>query len=76
MTGEVPLTPIQHWFFGMRTDRPGHFNQSVVVELQREPDLRALRAALDALLVHHDALRTRFEPGAEETRGSTARSRT
>ncbi|WP_218053903.1 non-ribosomal peptide synthetase [Streptomyces rhizosphaericus] len=65
VTGEVPLTPIQHWFFGMRTDRPGHFNQSVVVELQREPDLRALRAALDALLVHHDALRTRFEPGAE-----------
>ncbi|CAM5352742.1 Carrier domain-containing protein OS=Streptomyces antimycoticus OX=68175 GN=SANT12839_008090 PE=4 SV=1 [Streptomyces antimycoticus] len=63
VTGEVPLTPIQHWFFGMRTARPGHFNQSVVVELQRDPDLRALRAALDALLVHHDALRTRFEPG-------------
>ncbi|QTI87532.1 non-ribosomal peptide synthetase [Streptomyces sp. AgN23] len=64
VTGEVPLTPIQYWFFGMRTARPGHFNQSVVVELQRDPDLRALRAALDALLVHHDALRTRFEPGA------------
>nr|WP_269788967.1 condensation domain-containing protein [Streptomyces sp. HNM0561] len=62
VTGEVPLTPIQHWFFGMRTARPGHFNQSVVVELQRDPDPRALRAALDALLVHHDALRTRFEP--------------
>ncbi|MCM3804718.1 non-ribosomal peptide synthase/polyketide synthase [Streptomyces sp. DR7-3] len=63
VTGEVPLTPIQHWFFGMRTARPGHFNQSVVVELQRDPDPRAIRAALDALLVHHDALRTRFEPG-------------
>ncbi|MFE1929243.1 non-ribosomal peptide synthase/polyketide synthase [Streptomyces sp. NPDC059474] len=65
VTGEVPLTPIQHWFFGMRTARPGHFNQSVVVELQRDPDLPALRAALDALLVHHDALRMRFEPGAD-----------
>ncbi|MFE9062442.1 non-ribosomal peptide synthase/polyketide synthase [Streptomyces violaceusniger] len=65
VTGEVPFTPIQHWFLRLRTARPGHFNQSVVVELQRDPDLRALRAALDALLVHHDALRTRFEPGAD-----------
>ncbi|OPF80196.1 non-ribosomal peptide synthetase [Streptomyces antioxidans] len=65
VTGEVPLTPIQHWFFRLRADRPGHFNQSVAVELQREPDLRALRAALDALLVHHDALRMRFGPGTD-----------
>ncbi|MFE1972218.1 non-ribosomal peptide synthetase [Streptomyces hygroscopicus] len=65
VTGEAPLTPIQHWFFGLRTGRPGHFNQSVVVELHRDPDPGALRAALEALLVHHDALRTRFGSGAD-----------
>ncbi|MEU4892907.1 non-ribosomal peptide synthase/polyketide synthase [Streptomyces sp. NPDC044780] len=65
VTGELPLTPIQHWFLGTRPGRPGHFNQSVVVELHRDPDPGALRAALEALLVHHDALRTRFTPGAD-----------
>ncbi|QKV97422.1 non-ribosomal peptide synthase/polyketide synthase [Streptomyces sp. NA02950] len=61
VSGELPLTPIQHWFFTSQTARPGHFNQSVVAELGAYPDLPALRAALAALLVHHDALRMRFE---------------
>ncbi|HZM74979.1 MAG TPA: amino acid adenylation domain-containing protein, partial [Candidatus Limnocylindrales bacterium] len=61
VTGLVPLTPIQHWFFDGRPARPGHFHQYVVAELSGPPDEAALRRALDALLVHHDALRMRFE---------------
>ncbi|MCA1675000.1 MAG: condensation domain-containing protein, partial [Actinobacteria bacterium] len=38
-----------------------HFNQSFLVELTDELDEWALQRALDALLVHHDALRMRFE---------------
>ncbi|MDQ3280053.1 MAG: amino acid adenylation domain-containing protein [Acidobacteriota bacterium] len=58
-TGEVPLTPIQSWFFEQSLAAPHHYNQSVVL---RAPhiDENALRIALRALLAQHDALRTRF----------------
>jgi amino acid adenylation domain-containing protein/non-ribosomal peptide synthase protein (TIGR01720 family) len=59
VTGPVPLTPIQRWFFDGRTN-PAHFTMSHHVELAGEPDLSALRTALDALIAHHDALRLRF----------------
>ncbi|MET8010138.1 non-ribosomal peptide synthase/polyketide synthase [Streptomyces sp. NPDC005266] len=65
VTGEMPLTPIQHWFFATQSARPEHFNQSVLVELDRDPDPEALRRALRALLEHHDALRTRFTRRAD-----------
>ncbi|WP_158892624.1 non-ribosomal peptide synthase/polyketide synthase [Amycolatopsis anabasis] len=61
VTGPVPLTPVQHWFFEHHPAAPHHFNQSVLLELSEEPDERILRRALDALVAHHDALRLRFE---------------
>jgi amino acid adenylation domain-containing protein/non-ribosomal peptide synthase protein (TIGR01720 family) len=60
VTGPVPLTPIQQWFLTSGRTNPHHFNQAHHVELPTEPDLPALRTALDALLAHHDALRLRF----------------
>ncbi|MFH8989500.1 non-ribosomal peptide synthase/polyketide synthase [Streptomyces sp. NPDC017940] len=65
VTGDVPLTPIQDWF--LTTPRAGHhhFNQSALLELHTAPDPTALRAALAALLEHHDALRMRFTHDAE-----------
>ncbi|MFD0442088.1 phosphopantetheine-binding protein [Streptomyces indonesiensis] len=66
VTGALPLTPIQRWFFATHTVNPRHFNQSTLLELHQEPDEKALEGALAALLVHHDALRTRFtEHGGE-----------
>ncbi|WP_447009850.1 non-ribosomal peptide synthase/polyketide synthase [Saccharothrix hoggarensis] len=61
VVGEVPLTPIQQWFFDTRAVAPHHFNQSMLLELDPAVDQRALERALDALLVHHDALRMRYE---------------
>jgi amino acid adenylation domain-containing protein/non-ribosomal peptide synthase protein (TIGR01720 family) len=61
VSGPVPLTPIQRWFFETQQARPEYFNQSVLIELAASPDERALRSALDAVLAHHDALRMRFE---------------
>lgn len=65
VTGEVPLTPIQLWFFD--GDRPGanHFNQGVVLKTTRllAPDL--LEQALKALPASHDALRARFRKGPQ-----------
>ncbi|MEV5736989.1 non-ribosomal peptide synthase/polyketide synthase [Streptomyces sp. NPDC052292] len=62
VTGEVPLTPVQHWLLDTLTGDPAHFSQTVSWELAADPDEAVLRAALGAVLEHHDALRTRFEP--------------
>src|SRR5262249_52892948 len=61
ITGPTPLTPIQHRFFETHPINPHHYTHSVLLELTDELDEEALQRALDALLVHHDALRMRFE---------------
>jgi len=60
VTGDVPLTPIQRWFFEHRTVSPHHFNQSHFLALRPDVDHTVLRRAVSALLEHHDALRMRF----------------
>ncbi|WP_432010894.1 non-ribosomal peptide synthase/polyketide synthase [Streptomyces cucumeris] len=68
VTGSLPLTPIQDWFFTTHTVHPHHFNQSALLELHQDPDESALERALTALLTHHDALRMRFVRDGEEWR--------
>ncbi|MGK7876653.1 MAG: amino acid adenylation domain-containing protein [Xenococcaceae cyanobacterium] len=62
VTGEVPLTPIQQWFFEQNWSEFHHFNQSVMLELPNnlQPDL--LSQVIGKLFSHHDALRLRFIP--------------
>ncbi|WP_312877594.1 non-ribosomal peptide synthetase [Lentzea indica] len=72
VVGDAPLTPIQSWFFGTHEANPHHYNQSMLVELSDEPDEEALCTALDALLVHHDALRMRFVRGDDGWRQHNA----
>nr|QEO73592.1 condensation domain-containing protein [uncultured bacterium] len=60
VSGDVPLTPIQRWFFEDFADNPAHFNQSVFAEVAHDVNEGALRQAVEALLEHHDALRLRF----------------
>ncbi|APY90246.1 non-ribosomal peptide synthetase [Streptomyces alfalfae] len=62
VTGDAPLTPVQHWLLDTLTGDPAHFSQTVAHELAADPDETLLRAALAAVLEHHDALRMRFEP--------------
>ncbi|MEU7414133.1 non-ribosomal peptide synthase/polyketide synthase [Streptomyces sp. NPDC042638] len=61
VTGDAPLTPVQHWLLGTLTGDPAHFSQTVAHELATDPDESLLRAALAVVLEHHDALRLRFE---------------
>jgi amino acid adenylation domain-containing protein/non-ribosomal peptide synthase protein (TIGR01720 family) len=60
VTGLLPLTPIQHWFFEQKLCDRHHWNQAVLLEVQQAmvPDL--LKQAVQYLLKHHDALRLRF----------------
>ncbi|MDB9373597.1 non-ribosomal peptide synthetase [Nodularia sphaerocarpa] len=64
--GIVPLTPIQHWFFEQNLPEPHHFNQSVLLEVPSNIQGELLEQALQKLLSHHDALRLRFVPQAEQ----------
>ena len=61
VTGAIPLTPIQHWFFEQNLPEPQHFNQSVLLEIPSDLKPELLQQALQQLLLHHDALRLRFE---------------
>ncbi|HBL59459.1 MAG TPA: non-ribosomal peptide synthetase [Cyanobacteria bacterium UBA8803] len=61
VTGLVPLTPIQHWFFEQNLPEPHHFNQAVLLEAKQMLDPALLEQAVRQLLLHHDALRLRFE---------------
>ncbi|HEX6292064.1 MAG TPA: amino acid adenylation domain-containing protein, partial [Herpetosiphonaceae bacterium] len=60
VTGDVPLTPIQRWFFERNLPDVHHFNQSIVLEAEEALDPALLAQALQHLLAHHDALRLRF----------------
>ncbi|KAM3115395.1 amino acid adenylation domain-containing protein [Phormidesmis sp. 146-33] len=59
VTGIVPLTPIQHWFFEQNLPEPHHWNQSILLQVQQPLNPVLLRQALSHLLQHHDALRLR-----------------
>ncbi|HVR99975.1 MAG TPA: amino acid adenylation domain-containing protein [Thermoanaerobaculia bacterium] len=60
VSGPVPLTPIQRWFFERQPSDPQHFNQAILLEVRGRLEARHLAAALAALIAHHDALRLRF----------------
>ncbi len=60
VTGVVPLTPMQHWFFAQHHSEPQHWNQAMMLEATEELDFSLLEQAAQQLLQHHDALRLRF----------------
>ncbi|MBB1616697.1 non-ribosomal peptide synthetase [Pseudomonas sp. UMC65] len=60
VAGEVPLTPVQHWFLAQEVPRPGHWNQSLLLDPRQHLQPQLLQAALLHLVNHHDALRLRF----------------
>jgi amino acid adenylation domain-containing protein/non-ribosomal peptide synthase protein (TIGR01720 family) len=74
VSGPVGPTPIREWFFAHHTTAPHHFAMSMVFELVDDVDVPALRAAVAALLEHHDGLRSTFtrSPGTGEWTASVA----
>ncbi len=60
VTGTLPLTPIQHYFFEQNLPEPHHFNQSFLLSVPSDLKPELLKQVLQQLLVHHDALRLRF----------------
>jgi amino acid adenylation domain-containing protein/non-ribosomal peptide synthase protein (TIGR01720 family) len=60
VTGEVHLTPIQHWFFAQNQLDPHHWNQSLLLEMRQVCNPKLLEQVVQHLIEHHDALRLRF----------------
>ncbi|MEJ1929595.1 amino acid adenylation domain-containing protein [Nostoc sp. NIES-2111] len=60
IVGQLPLTPIQHWFFEQNLPEAYHWNQAVLLELGQTIEPALIEKAWQHLLIHHDALRIRF----------------
>jgi amino acid adenylation domain-containing protein/non-ribosomal peptide synthase protein (TIGR01720 family) len=63
LVGEVPLTPVQRWFFEQELEDSHHWNQAVMLAAEREFDAERLERSLAALVRHHDGLRQRYRRG-------------
>ncbi|QOS97405.1 amino acid adenylation domain-containing protein [Brevibacterium sp. JNUCC-42] len=55
--GNLPLTPIQHWFFNQRFPQVNHYNQSILLYDAEGWDDQKVDKAFEILTKHHDALR-------------------
>ena len=64
LVGQVPLTPIQRWFFAQPLAERHHFNQAVLLQLRQRWQPELLPGVLGHLLAHHDGLRLRYEQDA------------
>jgi amino acid adenylation domain-containing protein/non-ribosomal peptide synthase protein (TIGR01720 family) len=60
VTGDVPLTPVQHWLVEQNLEDPHHFNLALMLEVPSSEDAARWSEVVRAMLSHHDALRLRF----------------
>lgn len=60
ITGEIPLTPKQRWFFDLGLEEPAYWNSGVWLELTASLEPAHIEAAFKALVGQHDALRCKF----------------
>ena len=59
--GIVPLTPIQSWFFAQNLADSHHWNQSIMLEVDKSIPFVWIEQSIQKLLTHHDALRLQFQ---------------
>ncbi|MDZ8023828.1 MAG: amino acid adenylation domain-containing protein [Nostoc sp. DedQUE11] len=61
VAGEVPLSPIQKWFFNLNLPNPHHWNQAILLEVHQSLEAPTVAAAIQVISSHHDSLRLRFQ---------------
>jgi amino acid adenylation domain-containing protein/non-ribosomal peptide synthase protein (TIGR01720 family) len=61
MSGFVRNTPITLWFFEQGLKNINHYNQSVLLLLKKEFSNNDIERALNAIIMHHDALRLNYD---------------
>ncbi|MDJ0674319.1 MAG: amino acid adenylation domain-containing protein [Calothrix sp. MO_167.B42] len=59
-SGEVPLTPIQQWFFQQPLAHPEQSNQAILLDLKADIALGSLQGMLEQITACHEVFRLRF----------------
>ena len=59
--GELPFTPVWQWFFSHHFPRPGRYNQSILLRLNKNVTIDMLEKAFALLVHHHDLLRLNLQ---------------
>jgi amino acid adenylation domain-containing protein/non-ribosomal peptide synthase protein (TIGR01720 family) len=60
LTGFSGLLPIQQWYLEQESKEVSHFNQSVLVSIDKSVTVEVLTEALRQICSHHDALRFKY----------------
>jgi amino acid adenylation domain-containing protein/non-ribosomal peptide synthase protein (TIGR01720 family) len=60
ITGDIPLTPLQHWFFDNEFTGAHHLNMSVMFYKKDGFNQDAIEKTFTRIMHHHDALRMTF----------------
>lgn len=68
VVGEAPLSPIQQWFFAQHLPNPHHWNQAVLLEVNKYENPEVFAQAINLVAAHHDIFRLRFERDGETWR--------
>ncbi len=63
VTGQVLLTPIQHWFFENHRNAPHYWNNAVKINGDQLPSSSHFEKVTMALITYHDGLRLSFKKG-------------
>ena len=61
LQGASGLLPIQQWYLEQEGGDKSHFNQSILVGIDKSVTEPALRQAVEQLIAQHDALRFKYE---------------
>jgi amino acid adenylation domain-containing protein/non-ribosomal peptide synthase protein (TIGR01720 family) len=61
LNGRVNLLPIQQWFFDNKFVNNNYFNQSFLIKVPYSLDIELLNAAINELVMYHDAFRLRYK---------------
>ncbi len=74
LNGPLELSPSQAWHFERHAPDFGHYNMAIRLEVPKVLDDAALETAVQALFIHHDAMRLQFRCDGEGWKQSTAES--
>ncbi|MBO9204375.1 MULTISPECIES: phosphopantetheine-binding protein, partial [Niastella] len=61
LSGPVRLLPIQQWFLGQDQGGINHYNQDVLLQIDKSITGEELNTVLRFLVAHHDGLRMRYQ---------------
>ena len=65
LTGSAGLLPVQQWYLEREEADLSHFNLSILLSINKAVPEDVLRAAVEHLTAHHDALRFEYHRDAK-----------